>query len=138
MKVNINELRIGNWVKGPKGARYNGNEFQWNIGEFISCNEYSDFIDDFQSIPLTEEWLLKFGFEKGNHNWFRLYFNPDKIEDSDCFTYNVNSKMLCLECFYSGEKKGSIQLLGLKEKHVHTLQNLYFALNNEELKTPTD
>lgn len=81
--------------------------------------------------------MLKFGFVKGDYNWFRLYFEPDNVDYSDCFTYNISSKMLCLESFYSGEKTGSIQLLALREKYVHQLQNLYFALTGEELNTIT-
>lgn len=121
------ELRIGNLIQHNKG-----NSFFVNPNHFIVM--MMDINHNYEPIPLTEEWLLKFGFEKGNHNWFRLYFNYDNLADSDCFTYNINSKMLCLESFYGGEKKGSIQLLSLNEKHVHQLQNLYFTLTNEELK----
>jgi hypothetical protein len=120
------ELRINNWYKNMSID---------NPFNQIKYGHEIDYVAVYcEPIPLTEEWLLKFGFEKGNHNWFRLYFDYDNLADSDCFTYNINSKMLCLESFYDGEKKGSIQLLSLGEKHVHQLQNLYFALTNEELK----
>ena len=123
--MKANELRIGNYYDNngvPKLVSPSTIEEVWDA-ERTWC----------KPIPLTEEWLLKFGFEKGNNNWFRLYFNYDNLADSDCLTYNINSKMLCLESFYDGEKKGSIQLLSLGEKHVHQLQNLYFALTGEEL-----
>jgi hypothetical protein len=126
--MEIEELRIGNLVKNGLGEfiiiKNNINER--NTGGYI--------LKTLEPIPLTEEWLIKFGFIKGNHNWFRLYFNPEKLEDSDCLTYNINSKMLCLESFYCGEKGGSIQLLSLDEKYVHQLQNLYFALTGSELQ----
>jgi len=120
------ELRIGNLVLDTKG---NINKVDSEALIYMS----KEPLNQVTPIPLTEEWLLKFGFIKGNYNWFRLYFNPEKLEDSDCFTYNINSKMLCLESFYDNEKKGSIQLSSSDEKYVHQLQNLYFALTSEEL-----
>jgi hypothetical protein len=132
--MKTNELRIGNLVMHYNDLctviGYYENIFR---AKNVNKTEFKSNVFNLQPIPLTEEWLLKFGFEKGNHNWFRLYFNSDNLDDSDCFTYNIDSKMLCLESFYDGEKKGSIQLLSLGEKHVHQLQNLYFALTNEEL-----
>jgi len=121
------ELRIGNYINISKEV------CKMQLVNFADIH-YTDSFENYEPIPLTEEWLLKFGFEKGNHNWFRLYFNYDNLADSDCFTYNINSKMLCLESFYGGEKKGSIQLLSLNEKYVHQLQNLYYCLCGEELK----
>ena len=134
--MKANELRIGNLIHNPIQKI----DLRVTV-DLLSRINYDYFNtqmnpkDKFQPIPLTEEWLLKFGFIKGDYNWFRLYFNSEKLDDSDCFTYNINSKMLCLESFYDGKKKGSVQLLSFSEKHVHTLQNLYFALTNEELKT---
>jgi hypothetical protein len=122
--MKVTELRIGNWIQ-------DGNEFEQITIDHLNCLNSGRC--EYDPIPLTEEWLLKFGFIKGNYNWFRLYFNPEKLEDSDCLTYNINSKMLCLESFYDNEKKGSIQLSSRDEKYVHQLQNLYFALTSEEL-----
>ena len=81
---------------------------------------------------LTEEWLLKFGFT--------LYFN----EDRECGVFNiVNKGVLCdfeidfstdLEDnkydFYACEFQYQMEI---KLPHVHSLQNLYFALTGEEL-----
>ena len=75
-------------------------------------------------IPITEEWLLKFGFikkywkAKNTH-----YFELEKIE------------ILLEDTFY---KKGvtyykSNLLFEYYPKHVHHLQNLYFALTGTEL-----
>ena len=54
------ELRIGNWFKEdtlePKYAQITAEQI---------LDLYDDPLDDFyQPIPITEDWLLKFGFEK--------------------------------------------------------------------------
>lgn len=67
-------------------------------------------------IPLTEEWLVKFGFEG--------IFAPDKSimvgrEGAD-FAHNQMTFL---------KRDGLIK----KIKYVHQLQNLYFAITGEEL-----
>lgn len=59
---------------------------------------------DYRPIELTEDWLLKLGFEKEITNNGTIYYENENIS-------------------IEGELK-----------HVHQLQNLYFALTGEELK----
>jgi hypothetical protein len=64
-------------------------------------------------IPLTEEWLLKFGFEK--YDDMILYWELDDVT--------------------IWEEKGKYQFFSDKNiKYVHQLQNLYFALTEKELE----
>ena len=78
-------------------------------------NALSTHPENFIPIELTEEWLLKFGFEKDNElNFVKFSF---KVH----FWSNYNSYMY-------GWVGGNIEL-----KYVHQLQNLYFALTGEEL-----
>jgi hypothetical protein len=81
-------------------------------------------VDDiFEPIPLTEEWLLKFGFEKKNKSFHKY------------------SKGFCHEGFYCGGKwhtivegrKNNYFYKGAWMIYVHQLQNLYFALTGQEL-----
>lgn len=70
-------------------------------------------------IPLTEEWLLKFGL--------------DKLDG--CFSLQTKRGNLIIEedlC----EITGNYNDIGFNApcKYVHQLQNLYFTLTNEELK----
>jgi len=53
--MKASELRIGNWVN------YDGRN--------CTIQEPTDLVDadEFEPIPLTEEWLLNFGFEKEEH-----------------------------------------------------------------------
>lgn len=72
-------------------------------------------------ISLTEEWLLKFGSTGTYGNW--QYTLP---VGAITFHFRRNIE------WYS--ELGGIYL-GSKIKYVHQLQNLYFALTGEELKT---
>jgi hypothetical protein len=77
---------------------------------------------DYQPIPLTEEWLLKFGFETSKRLWdsfSRSYYYLSK-KDKLCFNLHESKNI-----FYMYEYKHI--------KHVHQLQNLYFALTGTEL-----
>lgn len=102
----VNELRVGNYVTQD--------------GEFIqgiSSNGIHKFDIEqisLEPIPLTEQWLLKFGFKKKQtHYTHSINRGYEFILDSD-FT-------LCdIDIFVS-------------VKYVHQLQNLYFALTGKEL-----
>ena len=116
------ELRIGNWVKVRKGKVLPITIHDLNLMLEWEALKYSK-TPPIRPIPLTEDWLLKFGGKKdeGNDVYLpiskgidmRLYIKEDHI----------------LEC------KG--QVCPFKEynhiKCVHQLQNLYFALTGEEL-----
>jgi hypothetical protein len=74
---------------------------------------------DFTPIPLTEEWLFKFGFE-----------NIDTNDDGgDNYWYLSKTDFMLDRFFQSFTMNTSFDL-----EYVHQLQNLYFALTNEELK----
>ena len=123
--MNVNELRIGNLLDyngkivkvNTLAIDFHGNQtilaskenFLWNVSE----------IDGIKPIPITEEWLLKFGFRHVKNNWYNIHakgntFNVYLFEDS---SYRVEIVSQSLGIF----------------KHVHTLQNLYFALSEKEL-----
>lgn len=117
MGIRANELRIGNYVNDTdhKHIPYFEIEMFYGTTDFKPKLDYEDLticLSKCESIPLTEEWLLKFGFEKNNHIWF----NDTNIG----FTFT---------------KKGKIEWNEPKHiKYVHQFQNLYFALTNKELK----
>lgn len=69
---------------------------------------------DFTPIPLTEEWLFKFGFHKYKGDNIDFFLND--------FETACNMELL----FWKGNRIKNI-------KYVHQLQILYFALTNEEL-----
>lgn len=76
-----------------------------------------------QGIPLTEEWLLKFGFEEMEfENCFSINYAP--------FEFKV--ELLPKEDFIIFKNRNE-NTHHAQCKYVHQLQNLYFALTGEEL-----
>lgn len=74
---------------------------------------------DIEPIPLTETWLLEFGFKtqgiRISKDWFYLWYDDKKI---------------VFALAEIQEETGAYLVM----KYVHQLQNLYFALTGEELK----
>jgi hypothetical protein len=105
--MKANELRIGNYVNDSIGLIT------------IGLNGNIKFADAYHPIPLTEEWLLKFGFNE--------VFMVDGVwgYGIDGFIY-VNSGQIR----FNGK---AILLNENQLQHVNQLQNLYFALTGEEL-----
>ena len=66
-------------------------------------------------VPLTEEWLEKFGFIKNSTSWTN-WETPTGVKE---VRISIQNKYL----FYNG----------MMIKYIHQLQNLYFALTGEEL-----
>jgi hypothetical protein len=109
------ELRIGNCVNYFNDGEHSLIRIlDWGYAHLndASSIEY----ELLKPIPLTEEWLLKFGFEIGwiiSHK--ETYFNLNK-----------NGK----DYFYSPDQHhNSSEAI----QNVHQLQNLYYALTNKEL-----
>ncbi len=124
------ELRIGNWINingKPVGIASNViNDIFWH--KLDDNNQ-----DNYKPIPLTEEWLYKFGFEKQtDSDDNNEYIIPTSIMDeylevrilvSICYTrliYKPKSKIL---------NQFPLRVL----KYVHQLQNLYPVLAGKEL-----
>jgi hypothetical protein len=127
-----NELRIGNyldWIVKEDVhfgiARVEGmflDHGQWFIDNDL---RHCIHIDELKPIPLTEEWLIKFGFERSAKTFvdgaYAVTFR--RAKDGGWAIYDTSTD------------EGTNYLtpnLGFCE-HVHQLQNLYFALTNIEL-----
>jgi hypothetical protein len=115
--MKANELRIGNLLNHNNGSM---------VGSFIvGLIHLEDIIKEnphareYEPIPLTEEWLLRLGFEKPAHSWNGKIFH---LSQWDAYPLNWCVAM---------DKNGAV--IVHKLKYVHQLQNLYFALTNEEL-----
>lgn len=121
--MNAKDLRIGNIVYYKVEDELDDRK-EWNEINIIDAEDILS-LEDCESkkqnhpyfpIPLTEEWLEKLGFEKVDNAWINsiaLYF------DSEEYAYNAS--------YFEYDNLIVI-------KHVHQLQNLYFALTREELK----
>lgn len=118
--MEANELRIGNTITRkaflPENKNYHEITVSYHDIEACARN-----MADFEPIPLTEEWLLKFGFEFDTITFSKglLMFSPSSNWDKSAVWYGTLTH-------------GRISI---EMKYVHQLQNLYFALTGEELKT---
>ena len=119
--IKTNELRIGNIVF------LNDKQKVWEIMDGFDIDEMTEN-STVDPIPLTEEWLLKFGFEKNEYTKdFRLgkYWVENRYFDS------YEKSMFLFGCYQFNKIyiTSNVDVL----KYVHELQNLYFALTGQEL-----
>lgn len=113
------DLRIGNLVYDREGS-----VIEWDSSIWYWMEECVIDFEDFKPIKLTEDWLLRFGFEAVNHKGINGYLS------GNCdFIYNIESKQM----FSFNEVNGDVWNL-TRIIYVHQLQNLYHALTGEELK----
>lgn len=123
------ELRIGNYVKCLSAERQligitkrNGhNETSVHYAEFSGLSMAFKLIH-LNPIPLTEEWLIKLGFE-GNEDYVQeLVYEYHSPEHTFQLTHECDHIWLC------GNEETHLEI-----KYVNQLQNLYFALTGREL-----
>jgi hypothetical protein len=79
-------------------------------------------------IPITQEWLLKFGFKEFIDFEYKTGMF-DKFPLSIGFSYSMNTKKVMI--IHEGNKVS--HWINKKIEYVHELQNLYFALTGQEL-----
>lgn len=127
--METNELRIGNYIMDKKDENIEYVYHLHDLGDMVYINDLHP--DACIPIPLTEKWLLTFGFES---NCGEKY-NPND-ESADQFEYSLESGISHIK-FICKPSKGWIIKLGnddeLEIRHVHEFQNLYFALKGKEL-----
>ena len=127
------ELRIGNYF-----YLLNSNEKQINTVGKITKNSVNGFpINNIEPIPLTEEWLVKFGFSecktKGEYEYM---FVADEDDIYRLYLFPLKDKWIIqLYNHYDAENRDDYErvVLPIPFKYVHQLQNLYHALTGEEL-----
>lgn len=108
--MKIKDLRVGNLL-----MNFLGEVFEVNAQTIYNFDLPSEFPKP-KPIPLTEEWLEKFGFKKEkkflfSYKNFYINFHQEGIATTFLDTHLING-------------------IG----YVHQLQNLYFALTEEELE----
>tara|TARA_R110000868_G_scaffold256359_2_gene513078 strand:+ start:510 stop:872 length:363 start_codon:yes stop_codon:yes gene_type:complete len=117
--MTVKELRLGNWVNF-KFSDSNSNVMicHNDLKNFERNIRIGEFNNIYKPIPLTEEWLLRFGFrDLGYGEWEKGDIILDN-EYTDKGIWNIRE---------------TVSHLSIDVKYVHQLQNLYFALTGEEL-----
>jgi len=121
--MKANELRLGNYVFLKSKLK------PYEISSGHDIEEIDDAPENFDAepIPLTEEWLLKFGFEIDGV-WAH---KTKKISPKKLLGYmNGGNIFIC----QIGEHIRFQEVFLCNCQYVHQLQNLYFALTSEELE----
>lgn len=122
-ELNGKDFRIGNLVKPLVGCLDHIAEITYlsksrlgidlideNYEEYLSISHELKF-ENIKPIPLTEEWLLKFGYDLISENHYAF---------CDHLIWSIEDRFYC--------DKNGIQI-----KYVHKIQNLFFELKEEEL-----
>ena len=120
--MKANELRIGNYLEidqYPNDRVIVQIEKGADIDQCLKLNP--------KPIPLTEEWLLKFGFEFLSNelgvNFYQIQVGIDFIVFSKEGHWSISS----------GKSAWYMDRNFKSPKYAHQLQNLYFALTGKEL-----
>jgi hypothetical protein len=150
--INPRELRIGNLVRGidaPYPASIEG--IDPNGGVFLLGDSIPWGLSEVSPIPLTEEWMVKFGFRMdvwrryGNgQDWQPEYPRTDYRDfKRDDLVIRIETMSYISKEDKPGELvKHESKSIMVDDNHlpfrsfpeyVHSLQNLYFALTGEEL-----
>ena len=124
--MNTNELRISNTINHKEKGLITIKGITEHCGD---CKIDTDlgwvYLKNCEPVPLTEEWLIKFGFKYNGWNYdFKNYvFHAQgKNEKGEFFNteFGIKNNGITFNISYNLE-------------FVHQLQNLYFALTGEEL-----
>jgi hypothetical protein len=137
--MTVSELRIGNLVNGIYADNYGHLKIDeketickvttLDISDlsdypiYVESDEGIEHFDEFEGIPLTEEWLLKFGFEKVLNQYKKITdVSKDRFKNIPFIILFLDNQ------FQYDDLRFRTNL-----QYVHQLQNIYFALTGEEL-----
>jgi hypothetical protein len=125
------ELRIGNFIDYEKTTHIVQSLDRWHINSYwikdVEGEElYRHPISQTEPIPLTEEWLLKLGFEFDVKIEYAIGIESVRY-------YKLNSIKIGIEESGKMEWYHSYQQAIVKLRYVHQLQNLFYSLTGTEL-----
>lgn len=124
--IQANELRIGNYLQDRDGSLCRVEGISKEVNKEIDAPVVGSARTALphKPIPLTEEWLIKFGFTKedGRCVWIM------KLPDFDATLQQWGDNKEISVC------RSGIAAYHVASNYVHQLQNLYFALTGKELE----
>lgn len=121
--MEITELRIGNLYEStkfrlPVTCKLSDLVEIYHMADGAEVDKYH-VLSVFAPIPITEDWVIAFGFKK-----YELCFPDMYVKDGCGFSIKYRKE----NGFTVGYRYGHVYL-----KYVHQLQDLYFALMGSEL-----
>ena len=118
--IKYTELRCGNLHEYYIEDKHDERKAWWEISvidpddiKYLQKHPEDNF---YRFIPLSEEWLIRAGFEKYSDKEFYIYTSKEN---------EVR--------FYKSDSDWNLAYFITETRYVHQLQNLYFALTGEEL-----
>lgn len=143
MGILSTELRIGNFVKTTNDiytiSGIDEDSEDAILSNFLGAKIKPTQLHDIKPIPLTEDWLLKFGFKwydaKTGKRFVKKWF-----DDGDEFWLEIelSGKLNRTFCWLNWDIGGGRNFVHIPHKsipeNVHDLQNLFFALTGQELE----
>ncbi len=126
--IDIKELRVGNLIFSKMTG----------IVEAVEPNDFEMILDDFgdfHPIKITEDWLLKLGFEQSDDDLFELLVIKKHVAEFikiDLWTRTELGLVFSME-ISQGEFPEQVNIDLPHIKYVHQLQNLFFSLTGNDL-----
>ena len=116
--MKVGDLRIGNWVMGNKPFQLTFNDFGRIHAHLMATGQMR-----FEPIPLTEDWLVRFGYNREADRDGYDYWH----KDSDYHIW-VRGRNFT---FYNDQLS---PFYGHTIEFVHQIQNLFQSLEGKELE----
>lgn len=137
--ISAPELRIGNLVYHNEGwsaaapINFEGVfVLQWEERHWYMIGECTLSLDMIDPIPLTADWLIRFGFEEDEYGatdsteyFGKLYRHPSE--------FLVCTRGINAWHYVDIDEDKFYSFISVQLTYVHQLQNLHFCLTNTEL-----
>lgn len=138
--MEASELRIGNWVSVDTATG------GWWVDHHITAWDFHKsaagtlLCEAAEPIPLTEKWLVDFGFKKFEPTGSLALLYIKSIHEFDLkklvIYFDRTYFTVAFADYYTGKEK--TELFPMKYKYIHQLQNLFFAITGKELEIIKD
>ena len=125
-------LRIGNYLFDENNEIYAISGYSlWQLSVKEHHKSFNEISKEFKRIPISEEWLLKFGFSRHHADYYNdVLLLKDVVNINTGVQYDYFSvKIYPNELGSAQSVKGDLHI-----KYVHQLQNLYHSLCGKELE----
>lgn len=126
------ELRIGNWVYNAY-IEENMQVYPMMIPQLHRIENENGSLEDFniKPIPLTEEILVKCGFDKE-------LLDSNNPEEGYYYSLRLSDDKYCDLSLLSGDKNGIFEVYlfpydNIRFQYLHQVQNIYHSLTGKEL-----